>query len=632
MGNILDINLTDGSVGSYEIDDETRRKYLGGKGLAARILYDTMKGGVDPLSPDNVLIIMTGPLTGTGAPCSSRFDASMKSPLTGAILSSNCGGNFGIRLKRAGYDAMIIRGRSEDKVYINITEDNVEIKDASELWGMNTEEVQQKLDDIEGNKTGKIVIGPAGENAVLYAAIISQERALGRGGAGAVMGSKNLKAVVANGNKKVPIAKPKKFKRAVKKWAKKLKEHPSTGDVLPRYGTGNLINLTNAGNILPTRNFQAAHFEDAELISGEYMAEHHLKRNAGCVSCPIKCGRVIELEGKEVKGPEYETLAMFGANIDNKDITKIYEWNHICDLMGMDTISAANCIAFAMELGEKGMLETDLRFGNVDSVSQMLYDIANRNGLGNDLADGVKRMSEKHGGKEFAMHVKGMEPPGYDPRSAVGQGLGYATANRGACHIDGGYVVYLEVLGPLSIDPFAIKSKPELAVIQQNLFNAIACSISCVFTSYAFLPKITFRISPHGFIGRQYSNIMTGQITRFNLGKIIKISRGRGFPIHIVPHEKVLSAITGAKFYISDFMKVGERAFNIERMFNIREGFAPKDDTLPKRWLEEPSADTGAVFPLYGLYGGLFRYYELRGWDEDGAPTPELLETLGIET
>lgn len=631
MGKILDIDLDRNKVSLYEVSDETRRKYLGGKGLAARILYDTVEKGVDPLSPKNVFIVMTGPMTGTNAPCTSRFGVTTKSPLTGTIVASNSGSSFGIRMKKAGYDGLLLRGAAKSPVYIDIAEDtkenNVQILDASKLWGLDTKQTQEK---IATDKKVAIAIGPAGENLVKYAAIISTERANARGGVGAVLGAKKVKAIAANGNKEVPIAKPEKFKKATKRWIKVIKKNPVTSTFLPRFGTAGLLSLTNAKNVLPTRNFQKGSFEHADDICGEAMAER-LKGRTGCMTCPIRCGRVVEVKGEKVKGPEYETMALLGADMGVGEIEKIFEWNYLCDLLGIDTMSTAGTIAFTMELCEKGMLDAGLAFGKTGDISQLLHDIAYRKGIGNDMAEGSKRMSEKYGGKEFAIHSKGLEAAGYEPRCAVGHGLGYATANRGACHINGGYLVYTEAIGPVTTDPWATRGKPEFTVLMQDLLDGIGCAITCIFTSYALYPGPLYRISPYGVMGRRMSKMILKMDKP--LGKAIRKIRKRGekqTPLSITPYERVVAAVTGWKFHLGDFLLVGERSFNMERLFNVREGFSKKDDTLPKRLLTEPSLpyQPKSVVPLDEM---LPKFYEVRGWDENGVPTKETLEMLGIE-
>lgn len=452
-GKALMVDLTTGAMTDYMITDEDRDKYLGNKGIAAKILYDCMEPGIDPLSPENHFVISTAALTGTGAPCSSRFNVSTKSPLTGIILASNCGGNFGIYLKRAGLDVLILKGRAAKPVYLEVKDQTVVIKDAGEFWGMDTDQTQKAMTKIYGKKCGQMAIGPAGENLVRFACILSGERALGRAGVGAVMGSKNVKALVALGDQKPEVAEPEKFKAAIKAWINYLKNHPVTGNTLPAYGTAGLLLKASTLNCLPTKNFKTGTFEFAAEISGEALAEKHLVKNDGCQSCPIRCGRVVEFEGENVKGPEYETVGMFGSNIGNKDLGKIVEWNVLMDRLGMDTITAGGVFAFTMEATENGLMKSDLKFGKIDNIPKYIEQIAYRRGLGNDMAEGVLRLAEKFGGFDYAMHAKGLEFAAYEPRGAVGQGLGYATANRGGCHLNSGYLVYFEALGPVNIHP-----------------------------------------------------------------------------------------------------------------------------------------------------------------------------------
>ncbi|MDY6864827.1 MAG: aldehyde ferredoxin oxidoreductase family protein [Halobacteriota archaeon] len=613
MGKIMDVNLSTGTIGNYDISDETRKLYVGGKGLGARLLFDNTKRGIDPLSPDNVLIITTGPLTGTNAPSSSRFNVSTKSPLTGAIASSSCGGDFGNHLKKAGYDGIIVRGKAKGPVFLEIDNDSVVINEGSELWGLETDEVLEKVAG-EGIKR-VLTIGPAGENLVLYASIVAprpppkRSGIAGRCGVGAVMGSKNLKAIVASGNKKVPIAKPEKFKKRVKGQFDTLKKSAGIA-MYSEYGTANLVNPINAHNALPTKNFKLGSFKNAEAISGERLTKEYLVKSSGCTSCTIKCGRVVKYEGREVKGPEYETLALFGANLDIDDMDKIIEWNYICDQMGMDTISSAQTIAFAMELSENGLLATGLSIGSTENISEVLRDIAHRKGLGNDLADGVRALSLKYGGEEYAIHSKGLELPGYNPLFCVGQGLSYATSNRGGCHM-GGYVISLEAMGPLVADPFSIQAKPELTVIFQNLFDSYNCLCVCVFTMFSLFPNIIYRIKPSGAVNKAISSIL------LHSGPAISLLLKTRIPLQVTVSEKLLSDVTGEKYSFSDLLKVGERVFNMERRYNVREGITNEDDTLAER----------VKGPLDKM---LPRYYKLRGWTEDGIPQKDTLERLEI--
>ncbi len=301
-GRLLQVDLDTNRVSEYHVSDEDRERFLGGRFLSTKILWDMLGPGIDPLSPGNVLLVMTAPLTGTGAPCTSRFDISAKSPLTGAIGHSNSGGNFGIYLKRCGLDGLVVRGRAPKPVYLAIDENGVTIRDAAELWGMDTEKAQHALIERHG-KGGTLAIGPAGENLVKYAAIVSQERLHGRTGMGAVMGSKNLKGMVAVGNRKIELDRPDEYKELVKKWTKMLKDHPATGEAAPRYGTAGFLTALSIRNALPTKNFSAGSFGDAAMIGGERLADEFLVKNTGCLSCPIRCGRVVMVDGREVKGP-----------------------------------------------------------------------------------------------------------------------------------------------------------------------------------------------------------------------------------------------------------------------------------------------------------------------------------------
>lgn len=624
MGRFLDIDLSSGEVKEYDVPDELKESYLGSKGLATRILYDELSRGVDPLGPENLLIVNTGPMVGSGAPCTSRFNVTTKSPLTEGILSSNCGGNFGIHLKRAGYDGLILRGAAGKPTHVHIEEGGVELKDASYLWGLDTEETQEK---IEG-RMGKMVIGPAGENSVLYACIISQERAAGRGGAGAVMGSKNVKAITAKGTHKVPVAHPEKFQEDKKKWIKILQEHPSTGEMLPAYGTGVFINLCNETNTLPTHNFMKGSFAEADSISGEAMADSKLVKNFGCTSCVIKCGRRVEVDGKEVKGPEYETLGLLGSNLDIDDLGKICDWNYLADLMGMDTISLGNTLGFAMELREKGLHDFGVEFGRTDNISKVIEDIAHRRGEGDGLADGVKRLSEKFGGEEYAMQAKGMEFASYEPRGAVGHGLGYAVANRGGCHIGGGYMIYFEANGPLTMDPLTTRGKPQLTALMQTLLDALSDAGCCQFTAFTAVPKEALSLKPHGLLYKILSK-------SFELaGPAISLMlRYPGLlnivpPMELMQWPKAITDLTGMRMTLGKFIKVGLRTYLIERLFNLREGITGRDDTLPRRSThEQQSSDPRSVVPLDRM---LPVYYRARGLAEDGSPRPATLSRLGI--
>lgn len=552
-GKVLDVNLTDGTIGEYPLTDADREKFLGGRFLSTKILWDQLSPGIDPLSADNLFVVMTSPMTGTGAPSSSRYDISAKSPQTGAIGHSNSGGHFGMHLKRAGWDGIVVRGRSDAPVYIDINEDDVQIKSADHLWGKNTEETQEQL-----GKGGKMVIGPAGENLVKYAVVVSQERVHGRTGMGAVMGAKNLKAIVANGKKKIELAQPEKFRAGVKKWVKMLQKHPATGDLSPKYGTAQFVNILSAKNALPTRNFSRGSFDGAYNISGEKMASDYLTKNYGCPSCPIRCGRRVELDGKDIKGPEYETLCLMGSNLEIDDMPAIIRWNYEMDLLGIDTITAGNTIGFAAELNEKGFWQNGIEFGKKDNISEIIRNIAYRQDIGDDLAEGVRFLSKKYGGEDFAAHVKGLEIAGYSPRAAVGHALGYATSNRGACHLDGGYMAYFEVNGPMTLDPHHYRSKPSWTILDQNLLAAISAGGNCLFTAWTFVPAFAFKLPGHKIAAWTVSKVLT--YTWFLISMLLMLPPAvMKINLPVLPHSKLIRLATGMKMDFGRFLKAGAR-------------------------------------------------------------------------
>ena len=499
MGKVMLVDLTSETVTEYPWNDEQRELYLGGKIMAARILCDHLTGKETAYSEENWVLISTGPLTGTGAPSSARFNISALSPQTGLLASSNCGGSFGFHLKKAGYDALILKGRCRDRRWLQIHDEQFTFHDAADLWGTKTRDCQEKLSELTGKKKlGRLCIGPAGENLVKYASIVSDERSAGRTGLGAVLGWKNMKAITVTGTKTVPVYDKEKTTAWCKKWFAYLQGHPLTGRQLPKLGTAGLTSSMQMHGILATKNYAAGQFEDFDMVSGETLAEEHNITNRGCLTCPIRCSRTVQVHGRQVKGPELETLGLLGGNICNNDLTKILEWNDLLDELGLDAISAANTIAWAMEANEKGLWDNGLKFGSVEELSAVFEDIAHRRGIGDELAEGSKRLSDKYGGKEFAMHAKGLELAAYEPRRAVGQGLGYAVSNRGGCHLNGGYLVIMEGLG-LDADAQTPKAKADLTMLFQDLMETISASGQCLFTSFAFFPSFLIQ-NPNGII------------------------------------------------------------------------------------------------------------------------------------
>lgn len=623
MGRVLKINLTERKIEDYPWTDRDREMYLGGKIMAAKILYDNLDIGVEPLSPDNYLAITTGPLTGSGAPMSSRFNISTLSPLTGFIASSNCGGSFGLALKKAGYDALIITGKAAHPIWIELSEGQVSFHEADVLWGKTTDETQEAL----GKDGGKIVIGPAGENLVKYAGIFSDERTAGRAGVGAVMGFMNLKAIVAKGSKRPEVKQPEKAKKVFSEWIKLLKSNPLTGEQLPKLGTAGLVSSMNAHNILATRNYKYGKYEDFELVSGEYLAEKHLVKNKGCMTCPIQCGRLVEVDGKRVKGPELETIGLLGPNIENNDLELILKWNLLLDKLGMDTISTGSTVAFAMELNEKGLWDNGLEFGKTENLSKLFEDIAYRRGIGDLLAEGTKALAQKFGGEDFAINSKGLELAAYEPRSAVGQGLGYAVANRGGCHLNAGYLALFEGLG-LNIDPYTTKSKAVLTVLSQNLMEAVSAGGNCLFSLYAMIPGTLVR-KPYSILTRLVNKSIP------HLGGILNMinkSKENALPIHLpmIPHTRALEAVTGMKMNFGRLKAIGERGYNLERMFNLKRGLTKKDDGLPKRLTHElkDSENLKSRVPLESLIDD---YYKARGWNSKGVPHAKTLKRIKMQ-
>ncbi len=592
-GMILRIDLTSGKISKEPIEESLARDFLGGRGLASKILYDELPAGTDPLSPANKLIFAAGPLTGTTAPTGGRYMVVTKGPLNGAIASSNSGGFFGKEFKTAGYDLIIFEGKAEKPVYVWIKDDKVEIRDASDLWGKNTHETTDALMARVGDDKAKVAcIGPAGEKLSLIACVINDKhRAAGRTGVGAVMGAKNLKAVVVRGTGKVELADADQFREAQKVSMGKIRENPTTSQGLPAYGTAVLVNVINENGLFPTRNFQTGVFAGASKISGETLADTYLVSKRHCFACPIGCGRGTKINGREGEGPEYEVAWSFGADCGVDDLKAIVEANYLCNELGLDGISAGATIAAAMELYERGYIPKEdldgpeLKFGSAEAIVEYTRKMGLREGFGDKLAEGSYRLATAYGHPELSMSVKKQELPAYDPRGAQGHGLEYATSNRGGCHVRG-YMISPEILGaPEKIDPQALEGKPAWVKTFQDLTAFIDASGLCLFSSFA--------------LGADEYGAMT-------------------------------SAATGWEMDGNEVLKIGERIWNLERLFNLREGFSKDDDTLPERLLKEPMPEgpnKGTVHKLGELLPG---YYQVRGWDENGVPSEDKKRELGL--
>lgn len=591
---ILEVNLTTEKSSVSLIDDEVLNNYLGGRGLGVKLFTENVPKGVDPLSEKNPLIFSIGPFTSSIVPTSGRFSLVTKSPLTNTIFHSNSGGFWGVYFKRCGYDCLYISGKLKDdnKGYIVIDgTKTVEIKDADHLWGLKTVKTIEKIKELEGKNAQVLCIGPAGENQVRISSIMNQaHRAFGRGGVGAVMGSKNLKAIVVkNGTQKFPIKNKEHMKRLSVVAIDKIKVTPITSQGLALFGTTALVKVINLFGMFPIRNFQSAYAtpDQIDSVSGEKLREKYLEDNEGCYNCIIKCGRLTNTGEMRGKGPEYESLWSLGPLSGIFDLKEITHANYLCNEYGLDTMSTGATIACAMELQQNGLIkDQSLAFGNEKSLCNNIEKIALRRGIGKDLAEGSLRFAKKYNAERYAMQVKGMELAAYDPRGAFGHALNYAVSSRGACHLTG-FLVASEVLGvPKLIDRFSIKGKSDLLILKQNQSAVEDSLVVCKFVGYAL-----------------------------------------GFEFQ----ARFLTAILGKEITVTDLISIGERIYNLERLFNVREGFSKKDDTLPLRFLETPLEEgpsKGRVVPLKQL---LQDFYKVREWDEIGIPKDTLLERLSIE-
>lgn len=608
IGKVLRVDLNSHAVSTEELNPSWAREFIGGRGVGAKYLYEEMDPGIDALSPENKIIFATGPLTGTNASCGARYMVITKGPLTGCITTSNSGGHWGPELKFAGYDMVIVEGRARKPSYLWIYNDRVEIREASHLWGKGAWETEDLIRAELGVPDAIVAsIGPAGETLVRFACIMNDKhRAAGRSGVGAVMGSKNLKAIAVRGTRGVRLADPATYMKAMWAMKGKLKANAVTGQGLPTYGTPVLVNVMNEHGALPTKNHQLTQFDGADKISGETLHDTRLVANKACFACTIACGRVSKVASEAInrymvvahprnwkiagEGPEYENAWALGADCGVTDLDAVIMANFLCNDLGMDPISMGATLAAAMELYEKGFItdrETGmpLRFGSGEAVVAMTEKTAYRDGFGNELAEGSKRMTEKFGHPELFMGVKGQEFPAYDSRAIQGMGLGYATSNRGACHLKS-YTVASEILGiPHKTDPAAVEGKAGLVKAFQDAASAFDATGLCIFLSFA--------------VGLD----------------------------DVLPQ---LAAATGIPYTLEDVVKAGERIWNLERIWNHKAGITAKEDTLPKRLLQEPIPAGPTKGKVNRLPEMLPEYYRLRGWTSEGEPTVGKLIELGL--
>lgn len=585
MGRLLEISLEKREWAERKLSPQFLNEWMGGRGLGVRLLYERAHG-VDPLAPDNPLIFTVGPLTGTPAPTAGRFSLITRSPLTGTVFDSNSGGRWGVSLKRCGLDGLFITGVAREPVYIVLNDEGLRIESAQGLWGKTVSQATRYLlRDYPGASVA--VIGPAGENLCRYASIMNDgARACGRGGVGAVTGSKNLKAVVVRGRKRITVADPKRLSFIISEARRWIKANPVTSVGLPRFGTAVLVNLMNELGVFPSFNFQRSRFESADDISGESL-EGYLRRRRSCWGCPIGCGRITSVGERQGEGPEYESVWALGAQCGVADLDKIIIANYLCNDLGMDTISTGSTLGCCMELAQLGLVESGPGFGDAEAMLDLIEDIAYMRGLGKQLGMGSRDFAARHGAGDLAMQVKGMELPAYDPRGLQGQGLSFATSNRGGCHLRA-YLVGPEVLGiPKMVDRYSTLDKPGLTINAQNLNAAVDSLVLCRFVQFALSDEYFARM---------------------------------------------LQAVTGIQYKAMDLHRLGERIWNLERLYNLEVGIGAEEDTLPRRLLEEPICEGPAQGQLGRLDEMLPIYYRARGWDESGRPDPAKISQLGLPT
>jgi aldehyde:ferredoxin oxidoreductase len=604
IGKVLRVDLTRRKLNAERLDPDVARDYIGGRGLGIYFLRREVNPQCDPLSAENLLVMATGPLTGTGAPTGARYMIMTKSPLTGAITCSNAGGHFPAELKRAGFDVLIFTGQADKPVYLWIDKGRAELRDATHLWGKTTHAATDLLYAETDPKARVACIGPAGENLVRFAAVMNdKDRAAGRSGVGAVMGSKNLKAVVVRGKGRVPLADPQRFKafnqEILERFNTAAKETPLG---LAINGTAGVVITTQHLGVLPTKNWQQGTFDGWEQIHGETLTAKYLVRSKACYACPIGCGRITRVEdpvyGGEGEGPEYETIYAMGSNCMVDNLAAIIKANYICNELGLDTITMGATIACAMELVEKGYLSEDevgrpLAWGDGQALVELTRMTGDRQGFGNRLAEGSYRLAKSCGHPELAMVAKKQEFPGYEPRGAQAMGLAYATSPIGGSHMRGD-PAYFELFGiPEPVDPLEWRGKARITKAFQDLSAIIDAAGLCIFFAVRNLAGKNLDVPPVGIL-------------------------------------EYLNAATGAGYTLASLMKAGERIITAERQFLVQAGFSRRDDTLPKRLTAEPLPDGPAKGMVCHLDEMLAEYYQVQNWTAEGIPNAERLDELGL--
>ena len=583
QNNVLRINLKEKTASTEPLRMDFARKYIGSKGLAIRYMYEELEPGIDALGEKNKLFLTTGPLTGTPVPCSGKLSVAAKSPATGTMNDCSIGGHAGIRIKFAGYDMIIFEGISDEPCYVVIEDDKVEFLDAGDLWGTGSHDAEAILAEKYGIEYSIMSIGPAGEKLSNMACINSDYyRQAGRGGIGAVMGSKKMKAILIKGTKGVKVA---NIEKTTDRILEILHEDVLQEDNTFVYdaGTTAFLEACGDGGIVPYKNFSSANDPEWEKYNGDVLMQYR-EGKRGCGSCGLGCGNFLKIGNAICEGPEYETIAVAGPNAGITDPEHIVKFNEVCDNMGLDTISTGDTIVWAMEMTEKGIYDFGIRFGEAEKMIEMVELIARQEGVGADLCRGTKYCSEKYGGTDFAMQVKGLEYPQYEPRGSWGMSLAYAVSDRGACHMRA-YAPNVEVFAA-AMPPYTSEGKGQM-VYELGEFNAVKFSL-CICD---FWGTITYEIM-----------------------------------------AEMLTMITGEEWTPEEMGEVGRRVLNIGRAFNQREGFNRADDTVPKRVIREALGGEGPAagqkIPQEAFEDMLDQYYEVMGWNKDGTMPEELIQSI----
>lgn len=582
---VLRVDLSRNEVFEDYLGLDILKMFLGGTGLGVYWLYKHLKPGIEPWSEENIIVLASGPLTGSRVYGTSRITLISKSPLTLTFFDSTCGGLFPMYFKRCGFDAIIIYGSSKTPVYIHVQDDEVEILPAQEIWGLKVTETIQELRRRHGFNCSAIAIGPAGENLVRIASVMGDNgHAFGRGGLGSVFGSKKLKAIVASGTKPVEEAKSEELERLLENMRVRITWNPYLGRTLKSIGTNALLTVINEWGLLPTMNFLRSVFEKANKLSGDELLRMVIGKK-GCYNCPISCKRVTKTDKMSGDGPEYESVANLGSMLGVDDLNDVAEMSYLCNELGLDTISIGVTLACFLELIEKGKIKFDLKWGEADKLKELIVETAYRRGYGDEIAEGSLRLAKKYREERLSMSVKGLEIPAYDPRGAFGIALSYATSYRGACHLRS-WTIAFEVIGvPNLVDRFSIFEKPSLVKYTQDLASVYDSLVMCKHFAIEFDEE---------------------------------------------PLSAMLSAVTGIDFSKEELLKVGERIWAVARLFNLREGFSCKEDTLPERLLTPLDSGplAGKVPPINDM---IKEYYSVRGWNPEGVPTKDCIVKLGLE-